>query len=56
MGQSEREGEISPIINAMLDDCPEATQAMINHLDSLIGHHSRLAKQYTTLLWAQGGL
>lgn len=49
-------GTPSPVMNAMLDDRPEATRAMIDHLDSLIGHHSRLAKQYTTLLWAQGGL
>lgn len=49
-------GTPSPVINAMLSDSPQATQAMIDHMDALIGHHTKLAKQYQTMLWAQGGL
>lgn len=49
-------GTPTPVINAMLNDSPAATQQMINYLDELAGHHQSLANRYKEQLWAQGGL
>lgn len=49
-------GTPTPVINAMLNDSPAATQQMIDYLDELAGHHQSLANRYKEQLWAQGGL
>lgn len=49
-------GTPTPVIKAMLNDSPAATQQMIDYLDALAGHHQSLANRYKDQLWAQGGL
>lgn len=49
-------GTPTAVINAMLSDNPAATEAMIDYLDDLSSHHSKLASQFEKSMWARGGL